>query len=208
MKQAIVTGAFTLGAVVLTFLGTTWMQVMAARRADRAARRQAIAEMLTSVADLLSGIRMIRGAYQHQTRWRHYVRVAGTVLAAIGAVLLGQPGSSPTRDDWAALLDVRASGPVISRLLELDSALDASLRTLALDLTGILLPRVTRFYSALSVVTLGADDRLADAARDLASDVGDLLENMAASARKFSAAERRAQRALGQFRDAADKSRR
>jgi hypothetical protein len=207
MEQAVVTGAFTLGAVVLTFLGTAWSQALGGRRADRAARTKAIAEMLTSVADLMQGVRVIRGAYQYQTRWRHYVRVAAAVGSAVGAVLPGTAGSPPGRDDWAALLDLRTAGPVVARLLQLDSELDEDQRTLALDLSAVLLPRVTRFYSALSVVTLGSDDRVADAAGRLASDVGELLERMAARPHAFTRAERAAHRALGEFRQVVDKNR-
>ena len=205
MKQAVVTGAFTLGAVVLTFLGTAWLQALAGRRADRAAKTKAIAEMLTSVADLMQGVRVIRGAYQHKTRFRYYVRLTAAMGVALGAVMPGTPGIALTRDDWATLLDLRASGPGLARLLQLDSEVDESQRALALDLSTVLLPRVTRFYSALSVVTLGADDLVADAARRLASDVGELLEKVAAKPRAFVRAERAAHRALGEFRRAADK---
>jgi hypothetical protein len=61
VQTAFLVGA-TLGAVVLTFGGSYYLQKWQARKDDLARRDQAIAEVLTSAADLVIGIQAFRSA--------------------------------------------------------------------------------------------------------------------------------------------------
>lgn len=97
---------------------------------------------------------------------------------------------------------------LFDRLLAALRDMDARQRLTVLDLSTLLLPRTTRYYSAIAVLTLGPDKEIARAVRKMAPAVGALLEVVMEKQRTYDRARRRAEKALGEFRDAADKRRR
>jgi hypothetical protein len=105
---------------------------------------------------------------------------------------------------WRKLLEWRTGGPLFDRLLITDRQLDDKQRTIALDMAAILTPRASRFFAAVTVLTLGPDKKIADATRKLTPAVTDLLEVIGANPKKFDSARVRAQKALGDFRAVAD----
>jgi hypothetical protein len=214
LAQATIYGALiAAGSAIIGFIVALAGNLVIERRRDRRAavqlRDQAIAELLVSVVDLVSGVQAVRIAYQGKGGWRGRVRKAAVTLSAVGLVMPGNPGDPmpKTRDEWSAVLDWRTLPAGLDRLLDEVWHLDEEQRLVALDLATILLPRTSRFYSAVAVLTLGPDKEIAAAVRRLTPAVGGLMEAIASRKRKYERARRRAQRALGKFRDVADEQR-
>lgn len=106
-----------LAGVIVAFAGNTWRDRIKDRKAERQARDQAIAELLTSIVDLLSGIQAIRTAYherglcdlpglrRHEARRRRrhqadrgVARPAHPDQASAEVLLLPWPGKVPGWD--------------------------------------------------------------------------------------------------------------
>lgn len=187
-----------LAGVALGIGGNAHLERLGERRAARRGQDQALAELLTATVDLLTGVQAVRAAYQQQTRWRHYIRTAATLVAAVGSTMRSGETLSSELLTWD-----RAS-PAFERILAADSALDDRQRTIALDLATIVGPRLTRFFAAVAVLTLGEDKKIADAARDLTDEVGKLLDVIAAKEKKYAPARERVGKALEAFRAIAD----
>jgi hypothetical protein len=83
--------------------------------------------------------------------------------------------------------------------------LDEKQRTTALDVAAVLLPRTLRFYAAVSILTLGRDQAIADAVRQLALTIGELTDVAVARQQKYEEVRGRANKALGEFRAVADR---
>jgi len=81
---------------------------------DQEGQYQAIAELLTATIDLITSVQAVRAAYQQQTRWRHYIRVAAIVMAAIGSTM--KSGERFSSD----LLHWHRAGPGLERVLAAD----------------------------------------------------------------------------------------
>jgi len=210
LELALIPAGSALAGVALGIAGQGWLDTRRDRRAAVRERDQAIAELLTATVDIVQGVQAVRGAYQARPWWRHHVLAAGTVLSALGNALPGKPGTPylQKRSDWSLLLDWRIAGPAIDRLLAADRQLDETQRRVALDLNTVLLPRTARFYAAVSVLTLGPDEELADAVRKLTPAVAALLDVITAKQRKYDRTRYRAEKALRKFRAEADKRRR
>lgn len=195
-------GGLALSGVVITLAGNTYRDRLKERRAGRQARDQAIAELLAAVVELVTGVQAIRAAYEGRTTARARIRIAAGMWAAVSAIFVGQEEFA-----WSALTDWRKTAPLMERLLAMDRDQNEQQRTMALDMAAVLLPRASRFYAAVAILTLGPDKRIADAVRDLTPAVGALTEAIAAKQRKYDRARSRAQKALGRFRTIADQRR-
>jgi len=203
LELALISAGAALTGVALNTVGTGYLDRRKDRRAANQLRDQAIADLLTATVDLISGVQTIRAAYQQQsTMWRHYLRIAAALIAATGAVSV--PGEKLTRH---TLGDWHAMSPFFDRLLAIDRDLDSKQRTIALDIVAVVGQRTARFYSAVAVLTLGPDKKIANAVRELAPAVGELLEAIAARKRAYDRSFDNAQRALEAFRDVADQRR-
>jgi hypothetical protein len=198
LELALIPAGAALVGVALGTAGSAYLDRLRDRRAARRQQDQAIAELLTATVDLVSGVQTIRGAYQQHASWAHYVRLGGVIIAAAGLM-------TPEADEgWRRILpDWRRLGPGLERLLAADRELDENQRRVALDMGTILSPRSTRFYAALSVLTLGPDKEIASATRKLVPGVVPLLEVIVAKQPKYDQALRRAQDALAEFRTTA-----
>jgi hypothetical protein len=194
-ELALTASAAALVGVVLGTAGTGYLDRSRDRRAAEGAREQAITEVQTATVDLITGVQAIRGAYQHQTRWRHYIRETGLIAALIGSMM--KSGETPS---WK-LLDLQRISPSFERMLVEDRALDDRQRTTALDVATIVGPRVTRFYEAAGKLTLGNDEKIADATRLLIRAVGALMEVIGEKDKKYVPASERVGQALGSFRE-------
>jgi len=193
-------GAAALVGVVLGTVGNAFLDRRRDRRTGCRERDQAIAELLTATVDLMTGVQAVRVAYhQKHATLRHYIRVSAGVLAALGSTMTGAG-----KFDWKGLLDWHTARPALDRMLAIDRELDDRQRKVALDLATMVAPRTARFYTAVAVLTLGPDIKIANAVRDLTPAVGALLEVIAAEDKKYSRARARAEKALGTFRTVAD----
>lgn len=202
LELALIPAGAALAGVALATAGNGWLDRRRDIRAARRQRDQAIAEMLTATADLMSGIQTIRAAYD-RSAWRAQFRTAAAVYTAIGTALGGEESVT-----WNTFLDWRKSAPFLERLLAIDRVQNDQQRTIAQDLTAVLLPRTSRFFAAVALLTLGQDQKLAGAVRDLTPAMTELLELIAAKDRKYARARSDAENALGRFRDIADQRRR
>lgn len=89
-------------------------------------------------------------------------------------------------------------------MLIIDQDLSDRQRTIALDLNTVLLSRANRFYTAVTALTLGPDEKIAAAARELIPPITRLLDVITASERKYARARQHAEKALAQFRAKVD----
>lgn len=86
-KLALISPAGALIGVALGIASTGHLERSRERRAAKEAHEQVITEVQTAVVDLLPGVQAARSAYQHETPWRHYIRVAALVAASIGSIM-------------------------------------------------------------------------------------------------------------------------
>jgi hypothetical protein len=201
-ELSLIAPAAALFGVALGTAGTAYLDRSRDRRAAEHARDQAVTELQTATVDLLAGVQAVRSAYQHQTRWRHYLKVAVLATASIGSVLARGETLS-----WK-ILDLHRMGPSLERLLAEDRALDDRQRTIVIDVATMVSPRVTRFYEAAGSFTLGNDDEIADAVRGLIRAVGALMEVIGGREKKYTAASQQVGVALGSFREVVGQERR
>lgn len=202
LELTLIAPAAALVGVALGIAGNAYLDRSRERRAAKRVQSQAIAELLTATVDLITGVQAVRGAYKQQTRWRHYIRVSGVILAAVGSTMT--IGETLSRE----LLDWRHMSPALDRIIAVDHKLDDNQRRTALDVATVVGPRTARFYSAVAVLTLGQDKEIADAVRDLADTVGTLLETLGANEKKYARAREQVGDALRALRVVADKQRR
>ncbi len=196
---ALISAGAALGGVLLGQVSAYVTDRLKERRAARDARDQAIADVLTSVVDLVTGVQAIRAAYEGQSGWRQLARRAAVLLSAFGSEY-GSPAGLRVDE----ILDWKRLAPFFDSLLVYMRDMDHRQRIQALDVGTMLLPRTDRFYSAVAVLSLGPDKDVARAVRKLTPAVGALLEAAGDPQRKYDRARRRVEKALGAFRDAVD----
>jgi hypothetical protein len=204
LELALIPAGTALVGVALAMAGNAYLDRQRERRAAKGQRDRALAELLTATVDLISGVQMIRAAYyQRYASLFRNARIGATLIAAAGLAMTG--GDKLT---WGPLRDWHSLSPGLDRLLAADRELDEKQRVVALDLATIVAPRTVRFYAAVAVLTLGPDEKIADAVRALAPAVGALTEVIAANQKKYDQARAHAEQALGKFRAVADQRRR
>ena len=81
LDVALITGGFTVAAVVVTFGGNALLDMARARRAGRESRDAAIAEVLAASMDLVLAVSAIRAAHQHRTNSRARMLIAAAYCA-------------------------------------------------------------------------------------------------------------------------------
>jgi hypothetical protein len=200
LTSTLIGAGAVVGGVILAFAGNAWLDRLRERRGGKRARDAAIADLLAAVVDLITGAQTIRVAYQRQTSWRSRLRSVTALTTAFGATFAHEEQFSAQM-----LVDWRKQWPMLDRMLAISDYQDQQQRTLALDLTTVLLPRTSRFYSAVAVLTLGPDKKIAAAVRELTPAIGALVEAIAERRqRRYNRARRKAENALGRFRDIAD----
>jgi hypothetical protein len=199
LEIALITPAVALVGVALGIVGNGYLDRLRDRRTAKRERDQAIAELLTATVNLTTGAQAVRVAYHKQTRRRHFIRVSAVLMAAIGSAM--RRGETLSSD----LLQWNRLSPAFDRILAEDRQLVEGQRTAALDVATVLGPRMTRFYAAVAVLTLGEDKEIADAVRNLANSVGAFVEVIAARQRKYDSARDRVGKALREFRRVADR---
>jgi hypothetical protein len=203
LELALISPVAALVGVALGTVGSGYLERSRDRRAALRQRDQAITEPLTATVDLITGVQAVRVAYQQETRWRHYIRTAAVLLAATGSIMTsGETLSLEMLRDW------RRMSPWLDRMLATDRDLDEKQRTIALDMTTIVLPRITRFYAAVVVLMLGPDKGIADAVRDLAAAVGAFSEAIGAKEKRYAQVRVQVEKTLGALRSVADQRRR
>jgi len=194
LDLVLATGGFTIGAVVVTFGGNYLLERARDRRAGRQARDSAIADLLSTSVELVLAVNVIRAAYQYRTSNRARLMIAAAVLRDL-----------PNLDSWKDLTDRDVQRTILRTTIGLARDRDAETRTTAADYAGMVTPQTSRFFAAVTAVTMGPDKKIADAARQLGAAGGALLEAAGARKRKHESARSRFERELGKFRAAADR---
>ena len=184
----------TLGAVVITFLGTSFLQHLQGRRDDRHRLAAGIAELLAAAQDVLVGVRAIRQAHQRRTKFRYYIRLLATFWHAV-----------PLPTSWRDLVEYPTLQPLVGSALEMDRELTESQRVVALDAATVLASRLNRYFAAVALLTLSGDKQIADAVRALTPKVTALTENIAMKQGRFDRLTKDMQKAMEHFRAVADK---
>jgi len=158
LDVALITGGFTIGAVVVTFGGSAFLDSLKTRRAARQARDQAIAELLAASLDLVLAVQTIRVAHQHRTSNRVRLMAAAALLSDL-----------PELKSWKEITDWHVMRSVLATARALAREQDA--RVVAFDMATTVVARTNRFFAAATALTLEPDTKLADAAPNL-SDAG------------------------------------
>jgi hypothetical protein len=197
LDVALITGGFTITAVIVTFGGNALLDMVRARRAARESRGAAIAEVLTASIDLVLAVNAIRAAYQHRTNSRARMLIAAALLRDL-----------PDLNSWKALTERYITRTALSTLTGLVRERDEDTRMIVLDFASLVVPKTNRFFAAVTTVTLGPDKELAGATRQLSTAGAELLETSGARKRKQDRARSRFERELGKFRAAADRRKR
>jgi hypothetical protein len=94
LDLALITGRFTIAAVVVTFGGNYVLGQARDRRADKQSRDSAIADVLTTAVELMLAVNAIRAAYQHRTNARARLMIAAALMRDL-----------PDLDSWRDLTD-------------------------------------------------------------------------------------------------------
>jgi len=194
LDLALITGGFTVAAVLVTFGGNYLLETARGRRADKRARDSAIADLLTTSVELVLAVNAIRAAYQYRTNNRARLMIAAAVLRDL-----------PNLDSWKDLTNRDVQRTVLRTMVGLSRDRDAEARMTVVDYAGMVIPQTSRFFAALTAVTMDPDRKIADAARPLGAAGGALLEAAGARKRKHESARRRFERELGKFRAAVDR---
>jgi hypothetical protein len=202
LELALVSAGAALAGVVLGGLGNAWRDRIAEYRTRMRERDRAIAELLTAVADLMSGIQVVRATYD-RSRARGWVRRVGQLWTAVSVSFADE--DKITRE---TLLDWRKRAPMVGQLLAIDQGLLDQQRAIVMDVSTVLLSPTSRFYGAITVLTLGPDEKIAAAVRELTPAVTGLLGVIGASDGKYARARSRAEAEFARFRDVADQRRR
>jgi hypothetical protein len=197
LDVALITGGFTIGAVIVTFGGNALGAMWRARHAAREARDAAIAEVLAASVDLVLAVNAVRVAHQYRTNNRARLLIAAALLRDL-----------PDLDSVKALTDRHVLRTALGTVTGLARERDGDTRMIALDFAAIVVPKTNRFFAAVTAITLGPDKELAAAARRLATAGGELLEASGARKRRQASTRRVFDRELGKFRAAADRRRR
>ncbi len=218
-ELALISAGTALAGVALGIGGQAWLDRRREGREARRIRDAAIGELLTATADLLSAVDSIRAAYKSQaSQFRHYLGLTAR-LTAIGFLAVADvdwterpagPGGRMRRgwQTYQWLSTAGRMGFAIDRLTSIDRDLDDKQRTAALDVSTVLIPRMVRFYGGVAALTLGDDKAMADWARKLSGAVRKLLDDVLAKQHRYGRARSGAERALADFRAAADKRQR
>jgi hypothetical protein len=197
--------AATLGAVVITFIGTSYQQRRQAKHDAKIRREQAAgearirleqnaAELLAAAQDLMTGVRAIGQAHERRTKPRHYLRLAAMLMR-----------DYPVPETWSDLADLSRLRPLLGTALEADRYQLDEVRTIAVDLAAIVATKASRYLAVTALITLGEDREIADAVRKLTPKVIGLMERIAARKRERERLLSDLQKAMEDFRDLADK---
>jgi|HubBroStandDraft_1064217.scaffolds.fasta_scaffold06971_8 hypothetical protein len=87
----------TVAGLVGVLIGMVWAWLLQRQKDlsdERQRRDAAIAELLTATVDLITGIQIVRAAYEGQSGWPIRIRKAAVVIAALGSLFPGEPGSA------------------------------------------------------------------------------------------------------------------
>jgi len=195
----------TLGAVVITFIGTGYLQRRQGARDDRIRQEQsardartrlehALSEVLAAVQDLMVGVRVVRQAHARRTLPRYYIRAAAALMRAL-----------PELKNRRVLTELDTIKPLLGAALDLDHDQMEANRMIALDLATVVMPKANRYLALAARLTLGDDKEITAAMRQLTPKVTELVEATGAQRRKAERVSTELEEALVEFRAFADK---
>ncbi len=161
---ALITGGFTIGAVVVTFGGNALLERARARRASGESRDAAIAEVLAASIDLVLAVAAIRAAHEHRTNRRMRLFIAAALLRDL-----------PDLDSWKAFTDRSVQRVALSTLTGLAREQDADTRMMrAAIAANDATPRRPESAGSVFEIGGGAQRRVSRCRRDVTSQVSAL----------------------------------
>jgi hypothetical protein len=134
--------------VALTFAGNAVTGHQRDRRAARDARDAAIAELLAASIDLVQAVNVIRSRWKHQTAWRARMLIAAALMRDI-----------PDVSSWKDVTDRSLLRRLLGSVRDLAREQDEAAPTFTLDYSATVAPKTSRFYVAVTALTLGAMTR-------------------------------------------------
>jgi hypothetical protein len=108
---------------------------------------------------------------------------------------------------WRDLNDVTNLKPALGGLLDFERERMEASRAIALDAGTVVIPRLTRYFAVVALLTLGDDKQLANAVRDLTPKVMKVAESPGAKKPEFEKLDNDLQQAIADFRDGVDERR-
>jgi hypothetical protein len=186
--------AASLLGVIVGFIGTAYLQGRRAKKDDRNRLEGALAELLAAAQDLMIGIQAIRQAHERRTRSRYYLRLAAMFMR-----------DYPVPDTWRGLADPARLRALLPTAIEADRYQLDEARTIALDLASVVATKGNRYLAVAALITLGQDQEIAAAVRELTPKVTALMDGIGARKREYERLSDGLQRALVEFRGRADK---
>lgn len=155
---AIVTGGFTLGAVVLTYLGSGLHDRQQRRRQESAAREQRVAEVVAAADGLRQRVRLYRDAW---AVGHGKSTAAGVQVGRIARDML--PDSTPLKlSQYLA-----ATAVTVASELAVDGILGKLANTAGSMYLEAVTPAVDRLITAVAPLRISPDPDLAAAAKNL-----------------------------------------
>jgi hypothetical protein len=200
--------AATLGAAflggILAYIGAARQQKKQAerdaearreqyKREDRMRLEQGIAEVLAAAQDILLGVQALRQAHARRTLPRYYLRIAAMLLR-----------DAEPPEKWTDLADPAKLRPLLAPVLEADRyQLDES-RMIAMDAATMLGPKLNRYFAVVALLTLGQDQQITVAIRELTPKVLAVTQSFGARKRETERLASELQKAMERFREVAD----
>jgi hypothetical protein len=186
--------AATLGGVIVAFIGSGYLQHSLAKRDERGRLRNATAELLAAVEDLLSRMIILRHARSSQSPPK--------MLIHFGMLLLRDwPFTSQNAD----LDNPFRLQPAIGAVADMDRWRIEQERATTMDVASAILPSFHRYLTVAGLLMLGGDKLVADAVRELTLKVTVQVDSISTRQRQFERSYRNTRRAMEEFRKVADK---
>lgn len=183
-----VTGSFTLGAVVLTYLGSGLRDQLQRKREERVSRDQKIAEVAAAADDLRQRVRLYHGA------WALGGQKGVAVGAEVGRIAREMFSDTPRFSHYLMAVGLTTVGQLAA-----DGIIGKLVNTAGTMYFQAVTPAVNRLISATSLLRISPEIALAEAASDLASAAITYADEAKSSGRKFKHADRVFEESLRRF---------
>lgn len=183
-----VTGSFTLGAVVLTYLGSGFRDQRQRKREERAAHDQKVAEVAAAADDLRQRVRL------YHSTWALEGQKGMAVGAEVGRIAREMFSDTPRLSHY-----LMAVGLTTVSQLAADGIIGKLVNTAGTMYFQAVTPAVNRLISATALLRISPEISLAEAARDLASAAITYADEAKSSGRKFKHADRAFEESLSRF---------
>lgn len=193
IEVAVVTGSFTLGAVLLTYLGSGLRERQQHRREEYAAHDQRIAEVAAAADDLRQRVRLFRNTW---ALGRGKGTAVGIEVGRAARDLFPESAKPKLQHHLMAIALTLASG------MAADGIIGKLVNTAGSMYFQAITPAVERLISATASLRISVDTTLATSARDLASAAITYAEEAKSGGKKLKRADKAFEESLSRFMSA------